>query len=44
VPARDDHRAPESGVELAGEPQWIKSSFVVGLKHLPTRYRIARGA
>jgi cytochrome P450 len=31
-------------VELAGEPQWIKSSFVVGLKRLPIRYRIARGA
>jgi len=26
--------------ELAGEPQWIRSSFVVGLKHLPIRYRI----
>jgi cytochrome P450 len=31
-------------VELAGEPQWIRSSFVVGLKHLPLRYRIARRA
>jgi len=31
-------------VELAGEPEWIRSSFVVGLKHLPIRYRIARGA
>ena len=31
-------------VELAGEPQWIRSSFVVGYKHLPIRYRIARGA
>jgi cytochrome P450 len=30
-------------VELIGEPQWIKASFVVGLKHLPIRYRIARG-
>lgn len=29
-------------IELAGEPEWIKSSFVVGLKHLPIRYRIAR--
>ncbi|MDH3214496.1 MAG: cytochrome P450 [Myxococcales bacterium] len=28
-------------VELAGEPEWIRSSFVVGLKHLPVRYRIA---
>jgi cytochrome P450 len=27
-------------VELAGEPQWIQSSFVVGLKHLPIRYRM----
>ena len=31
-------------VELAGEPSRIQSSFVVGLKHLPIRYRIARGA
>jgi hypothetical protein len=31
-------------VELAGEPHWIQSSFVVGLKHLPIRYRLARGA
>jgi hypothetical protein len=31
-------------VELAGEPEWIQSSFVVGLKRLPIRYRIARGA
>jgi cytochrome P450 len=30
-------------VELTGEPRWIKSSFVVGFKHLPIRYRIARG-
>jgi len=27
-------------VELAGEPEWIKSSFVVGLKHLPIRYKL----
>jgi cytochrome P450 len=27
-------------VELAGEPRWIQSSFVVGLKHLPIRYRL----
>jgi cytochrome P450 len=27
-------------MELAGEPQWIQSSFVVGLKHLPIRYRL----
>ena len=31
-------------VELAGEPEWIQSSFVVGLKRLPIRYRLARGA
>jgi cytochrome P450 len=31
-------------VELTGEPQWISSSFVVGFKRLPIRYRIARGA
>ena len=29
-------------VELTGEPEWIKSSFVVGLKNLPIRYRISR--
>ena len=28
-------------VELIGDPEWIASSFVVGLKHLPIRYRIA---
>ena len=28
-------------VELCGEPEWIKSSFVVGLKNLPIRYRIS---
>jgi len=27
-------------VELIGEPEWIHSPFVVGLKHLPVRYRI----
>ena len=26
-------------LELTGEPEWIKSSFVVGLKHLPIHYR-----
>jgi cytochrome P450 len=26
--------------ELAGEPEWISASFVVGLKHLPVRYKI----
>jgi hypothetical protein len=30
-------------VELTGKPEWIASSFVVGYKHLPIRYRIARG-
>ena len=29
-------------LEPAGEPKWIRSSFVVGMKHLPVRYRIAR--
>jgi cytochrome P450 len=28
-------------VELIGDPEWINSSFVVGLKHLPIRYRMA---
>jgi cytochrome P450 len=28
-------------VEAAGEPEQIHSSFVVGLKHLPLRYRLA---
>lgn len=27
--------------ELAGDPEWIKASFVVGLKHLPVKYQIA---
>jgi cytochrome P450 len=31
-------------VELAGEPEAIQSSFVVGLKHLPIRYRIGPAA
>ena len=30
-----------SHVEVAGDPEWIRSSFVVGLKHLPLRYRVA---
>ena len=30
--------------ELAGEPEQIHSSFVVGLKHLPMRYRIRPAA
>jgi cytochrome P450 len=29
------------GWEPAGEPEWIKASFVVGLKHLPVRCRMA---
>ena len=28
--------------EIVGEPEWIAASFVVGLKHLPVRYRIRR--
>ena len=31
-------------VELTGEPEQIASSFVVGLKHLPIRYRIKPSA
>lgn len=27
--------------EITGEPEWLTGSFVVGLKHLPVRYRIA---
>lgn len=45
--ARRSHRAlfaelarSLEAVELAGEPRWIRSSFVVGLKHLPIRYRL----
>ncbi len=26
--------------ELAGDPDWIRSNFVVGLKHLPVQYHI----
>ena len=29
--------------EIIGEPEWIASSFVVGLKHLPVRYKIKKG-
>lgn len=29
-------------IERAGEPEQIRSSFVVGLKHLPVRYRFKR--
>jgi cytochrome P450 len=28
--------------EIIGEPEWIRSSFVIGLKSLPVRYRIAK--
>jgi hypothetical protein len=28
--------------EIIGEPEWIQASFVIGLKHLPVRYRIAK--
>lgn len=28
--------------EITGEPEWISASFVVGLKRLPVRYRIAK--
>lgn len=31
-------------VELAGEPRWIRSNFVVGMKHLPIRYRMRTSA
>jgi cytochrome P450 len=31
-------------LELAGEPAHIASSFVVGLKRLPIRYRLSRAA
>jgi cytochrome P450 len=31
-------------IELAGEPERIHSSFVVGLKKLPLRYRVSAGA
>ena len=27
-------------IERTGDPEWINSSFVVGFKHLPVRYRI----
>ena len=31
-------------LELAGEPEQIQSSFVVGLKKLPVRYRVKQAA
>ena len=31
-------------IELAGDPTHIASSFVVGLKSLPVRYRIRKAA
>ncbi|MCP4002852.1 MAG: cytochrome P450 [bacterium] len=37
---REFSRRIES-VELIGEPEWIRSSFVVGLKHIPVRYRFS---
>jgi hypothetical protein len=30
--------------EIIGEPSYISSSFVVGLKHLPVRYRIRKSS
>ena len=30
--------------ELAGEPEQIQSSFVVGLKKLPLRYQVSQAA
>jgi cytochrome P450 len=30
-----------ASIEPDGDPEWIQSSFVVGLKHLPIRYRMA---
>jgi cytochrome P450 len=32
------------GFELAGEPAWVETNFVGGLKRLPIRYRSKRGA
>ena len=26
--------------EITAEPEWIRASFVVGLKHLPVRYKM----
>ncbi len=31
-------------LELAGQPEWITSSFVVGHKHVPIRYKLSKGA
>jgi len=31
-------------VEPAGDPEWIKASFVVGFKHLPMRYKLRPAA
>jgi cytochrome P450 len=31
------------GFELAGEPAWVETNFVGGLKRLPIRYRAKRG-
>lgn len=30
-------------VELAGEPEWVKTNHTGGLKHLPIRYRMTAG-
>jgi hypothetical protein len=30
-------------VEIAGEPEHVKSTFVGGLKRLPIRYRLQAG-
>jgi cytochrome P450 len=27
-------------IELMGEPQWLQSNFVAGVKHLPVRWRL----
>ena len=31
-------------IELAGDPDWIKANFVVGLKKLPVKYAIRKAA
>ena len=32
------------GIELAGQPEWIKAIFVGGLKSMPVRYRLKAAA
>jgi cytochrome P450 len=44
IDAAVEQSARERVDSLAGEPEWIQSSFVVGLERLPIRYRIATGA